>query len=355
MKNEYYLSNDGKTAYIKLTQGQVAIIDAENLEKIGEHRWYAAWDSTSMKYYAVTMIKIETGKQKTLGMHRLLLNPPSHLVVDHINGNSLDNKIENLRICTHAQNARNRGKQNGVKSNHKGINKKNGKYQVQITKDRIKYYIGSYDTYEEAVEAQESAGKELHGDFFRTSDVIVMERGPITKLTKLLTKEYMEGYGYVYKVPLTQGKYAIIDLEDFDLVSKWNWYTSKSPNGLSFYAIAKVIGSNGKRVATMLHRLLMNAGDDDIIDHINGNPLDNRRCNLRFSTKAQNCRNAKVRVDNSSGYKGVCKHKSDGKWYAAISAGGVRTHLGSFPTPELAYEAYCKAALELHGEFANFG
>ena len=71
MKNEYYLSHDGKTAYIKLTQGQIAIVDAEDLEKIGEYRWAAVWIAKSKKYYVRAYVSATKG---TIGLQRLLTN-----------------------------------------------------------------------------------------------------------------------------------------------------------------------------------------------------------------------------------------------------------------------------------------
>lgn len=86
------------------------------------------------------------------------------------------------------------------------------------------------------------------------------------------------------------------------------------------------------------------------IDHINGDPLDNRFCNLREATRHQNMHNTKKRAGTSR-YKGVSK--SFGKWKAQIRANGNPIHLGQFATEEEAHAAYCKAAKELHGEFAR--
>jgi hypothetical protein len=90
------------------------------------------------------------------------------------------------------------------------------------------------------------------------------------------------------------------------------------------------------------------------VDHINGDPRDNRRSNLRFVTKAQNQMN-RTSVAASSGFKGVVRNKKG--WAASINkrANGVKTryHLGTFKTPEEAAKAYDRAAIELFGEFAK--
>jgi hypothetical protein len=90
------------------------------------------------------------------------------------------------------------------------------------------------------------------------------------------------------------------------------------------------------------------------LDHINGQPSDNRIANLRLATVAENQWNAKTRVDNSSGIKGV-RLRSDGRWEARIRVGGKQKHLGSFTSKNEASGAYAAAALALRGEFARLG
>lgn len=95
----------------------------------------------------------------------------------------------------------------------------------------------------------------------------------------------------------------------------------------------------------------MNASRGSIIDHINGNPLDNRRENLRFCTHAQNMQNSKVRKHSGTGVKGVQKHRN--KYRALICKNGKQIKLGSFDSIEEAKACYDAAALEIFGEFAR--
>lgn len=91
------------------------------------------------------------------------------------------------------------------------------------------------------------------------------------------------------------------------------------------------------------------------IDHKNLIHSDNKISNLRECTKSQNQHNRTVNTNNTSGYKGVCFHRQNGKWRAYIVLNWKQKHLGLFDTPEEAHRAYCVAANVMHGEFANHG
>jgi len=89
------------------------------------------------------------------------------------------------------------------------------------------------------------------------------------------------------------------------------------------------------------------------IDHIDGNKQNNAFSNLRLATRRENTRNSRTRQNNACGFKGVHFRKDINKWRATIHLNGQQISLGCFDTPELAHMAYCKAAAELHGEFAR--
>jgi hypothetical protein len=155
--------------------------------------------------------------------------------------------------------------------------------------------------------------------------------------------------GDVAYVPLTQGLEAIIDAEDVPVIAPYNWCAMRQPTGL--YAL-RGVGPRGSTRHVRMHRAIM--GDDcEVIDHINGNGLDNRKCNLRPATKALNNRNMKKRSDNKSGVKGVCWHSAAKKWAACISVDRKSRYLGLFAKIEDAASAYAKASAEMHGEFGR--
>lgn len=102
------------------------------------------------------------------------------------------------------------------------------------------------------------------------------------------------------------------------------------------------------RLAWLLVFRAMPVGE---IDHINGDRTDNRICNLRAATRAENSRNQSMHSDNKSGFKGV--RRCSRKFRAEIMHKGKKLHLGYFVTAQEAHEAYCKAAREYHGDFAR--
>jgi hypothetical protein len=156
--------------------------------------------------------------------------------------------------------------------------------------------------------------------------------------------------GDVAFVPLSNGQEAIIDAADLHLVDGWNWAAKVRP--WTTYAGRTAYDGNAK-TDVKLHRIILGASGAQIVDHKNGNGLDNRRTNLRIVTASQNAQNAAKRKDNSSGCKGVGFHKKIGLWEAYINASGKRLNLGYHASPEQANAAYLKASAEMHGEFGR--
>ena len=153
------------------------------------------------------------------------------------------------------------------------------------------------------------------------------------------------------EIPLTKGQVAIVDAEDYALAVSRKW-TAFGDRPTRYYA--RTGGKNG----IAMHRMLMGVdrGDKRVVDHINGDTLDNRKSNLRICLQRDNVCNRRIDGDSTSGYKGVTFSKrvnGKGKWQAQIAFGGRKRHLGYFPDPQAAHEAYCSAARELHGEFAR--
>ena len=159
---------------------------------------------------------------------------------------------------------------------------------------------------------------------------------------RLGIKNEAEGYGLI---PLTQGKLAIVDAEDYDWLIQYNWCACKCRN--TFYATRM----GGGRTIRM-HREIMHAPKGVMCDHINHNGFDNRKSNLRLCTNAQNSYNQQARSSCTSKYKGVHWNKPNNKWVARIAFKQKRMHIGCFDNEIKAAMAYDKKAKELFGEFA---
>lgn len=132
------------------------------------------------------------------------------------------------------------------------------------------------------------------------------------------------------KIPLTQGKVALVDDCDYEYLSQWKWYADKRRNTFS---ATRNTYKDGKRTTIRMHRIItgkMGFQKQNQVDHINRNGLDNRRHNLREVSNKQNSENQGVRKNNTSGYKGVGWHKSTQKWRAYIKHDGQNIHLGLF-------------------------
>jgi hypothetical protein len=152
------------------------------------------------------------------------------------------------------------------------------------------------------------------------------------------------------EIQLTQGKVAIVDDEDFEYLNQFKWHASKLSG--KFYA-RRYIKLSNPNIKILMHRDVMKPEKAFVIDHIDGNTLNNQKNNLRICTHAQNMRNSKININNTSGFKGVYWHKITSKWMAYICFNNKRIHLGVFHVLKDAARAYNDAALKYHGEFAN--
>jgi len=153
------------------------------------------------------------------------------------------------------------------------------------------------------------------------------------------------------EIILTQGKVAIVDNEDYDYLNQFKWYASNK-NG-KFYVQKKITVSKNKTTCISMHRFIMKPNKGMVIDHLDGNPLNNKKNNLRICTHAENMRNSKIRINNKSGYKGVSYQENSNNYRASIRFNNIKINIGDFIDPIDAARAYNAAALKYHGEFAH--
>lgn len=155
---------------IKLNKGQVAIVDDADYAFLSQYRWHAKQCRNT--FY----VQVRPRNGATMTMHRLLLGAPKGMEVDHIDGNGLDNRRSNLRLCTHAENCRNRRFRTDGVSKYKGVFLNRyphtpNKWRASVFCDGKRYNVGSHPTEEAAALAYNKKAKEVFGEFARLNVV----------------------------------------------------------------------------------------------------------------------------------------------------------------------------------------
>jgi hypothetical protein len=152
----------------------------------------------------------------------------------------------------------------------------------------------------------------------------------------------------VREIPLTRGKVALVDDEDYEELARYKWHAHRRYNG---WRAARTVPGG----VILMHREIMGFVEStSLIDHRNGDGLDNRRSNLRVATAAQNGMNRGKQRNNQSGFKGVRRRTNcTARWEAHITIARKMHSLGHFSSPEEAARAYDAKAREVHREFAR--
>lgn len=150
------------------------------------------------------------------------------------------------------------------------------------------------------------------------------------------------------EIPLTRGKTALVDDDDYEELSQHKWYAMTS-RGL-WYAVRRI----GNNSSVLMHRIILGVPTGVLTDHRDGNGLNNQKYNLRRADHSLNALNRSSQANNTTGFKGV-NLRTGGRrkpYRATIQIGGKFTYIGSYVTAEEAAHAYDAVARELHGEFA---
>jgi hypothetical protein len=166
-------------------------------------------------------------------------------------------------------------------------------------------------------------------------------------------------------IPMANGKgRALVSIEDYKVLRRYNWSAVPTRGGY-FRAMAHIPKQDAAKLGlrtggqTQMYRVVMGLKTGHplppglVVDHINGRPYDNRRCNLRMASVAQNSQSRRLNCNNTTGYKWVTYDTRRGKYYARVIANHQRYFVGLFDDPAEAHAAAWKVAQELHGEFVR--
>jgi hypothetical protein len=154
------------------------------------------------------------------------------------------------------------------------------------------------------------------------------------------------------RLPLTKGKFAVVDDEDYDWLNQWKWSYTRANSGTSGGYAIRSVTKNGKGKIILMHRFILNAPPHLQVDHADGDGLNNRRSNIRLATASQQMAN-RNRPKNSRPFRGVRWVEEKKRWRAEITANSKVRHIGYFDDPILAALAYDEKAIESFGEFAR--
>lgn len=159
---------DNNFAFITLGRGYEAIVDLEDVSTVAGFNWWANVHARNI--YATTAVRSIASGPTSIYMHRLIMNAPDDMQVDHISGNGLDNRRQNLRLCTISQNRFNQRKSIRNTSGFKGVSfhAQSGKWRAMIGYKKKMKHIGLFDTPEDAHAAYCSTAKDLYGNFSRS-------------------------------------------------------------------------------------------------------------------------------------------------------------------------------------------
>jgi hypothetical protein len=373
---------------LDLGNGRIALIDDEdwfavkcNYRRDGtvdrvcpcELSWY--YHETSG---AVQSCYRRNGKKSgySLKLHRLVSQCPAEMFANHANGNTLDNRKSNLRVCELKNCLSSRKVTRGKSAPYKGVSRdrRRSRYKAQIRVNGIQNTIGYCDTALETALMYDDAARVHFGEFARLNfperkhgQKICLHNG-IRNGANSITRKRMvvpnfNGKGHT-RIDLG-GFHAVIDDADWNAKKKhyWNdgsfveiapcdvvWNTHKNRRGVRY------VQSNSMSRRINIHRLITECPPGFVVDHIDGNPLNNTQANLRICTNEQNLRNGRKRKRTKHQFKGVARlgyaKYAKPRYSFTIACDNTVYRGGKYQTKLQAALAYDDMAIKLHGEFA---
>ena len=336
--------------------------------------------------YRTVHMQMDGGKRYDKFVHKIVAqtfipNPDNKTMVDHINNDKTDNRVENLRWASVSENNRNHSMRKDNKSGIIGVYKRGNKWGAQfVDKNGVKIYVGSFDTKEEAFLAREkklseSGVVEYHKKITpkiiekvdnKTSEVMsVIITLDIPNSEQIQYETIAKKYDDYVKLESKIGELVVSEMhEEFRKIDEFenyevsnlgrvrkiaNKYVLKQRELTGYMAVDLHIGDKYKKMS--VHRLVAqafipNPENKKIVDHINNDKTDNNVENLRWATPNENGRNCPIRKNNTSGMTGISWFSRDKIWVAQYRHNGKNIYIGSYKTKEEAYEVYTKTLKE---------
>jgi hypothetical protein len=161
------------TRTIELTQGQVALVDDLDFDRINQWKWSANWDPKAQSFRAGRNITVSPGKQSTVFMSRFIMNAKPDEDVDHRNHDTLDNRRDNLRRCSNNQNMQNKRRYRNNTSGYKGVcwHVRIGKWQARVGFHGHKIHLGYFSLLEDAARAYNVGAQQAFGEYAYLNEV----------------------------------------------------------------------------------------------------------------------------------------------------------------------------------------